>query len=117
MSSLNNIAYTVEKDKLVYDMKHPIDATAVQVAIESCANGVLKRGQLLDFDNDAYSIHSESGTPSAIVARDATYTSDDTEVVVAVYTSGSFRASEVISDPEITIADIEGLRSKGIYLK
>lgn len=117
MSLLNNLAYTVEKDKLVYDSKHPLDAIAVPVVIESGVDGVFERGQLLDFDNDAYSIHTESGSPSAIVARNATYTSDDTEVVVAVYTSGTFRASEVISEPAITIADIEGLRSKGIYLK
>lgn len=117
MSLFNNLAYTIEKDRLVYDSKHPIDAIAVPVVTESGIDGAFKRGQLLDFDNDVYSIHAESGTPSAIVARDAIYTSDDTEVVVAVYTSGTFRASEVISEPAITIADIEGLRSKGIYLK
>lgn len=117
MSLLNNLAYTVEKDRLVYDAKHPIDATAVQVMVESSTGGILKRGQLLDFDNNVYSIHSAEGAPSAIVARDATYTSDDTEVVAAVYTSGTFRASKVISEPEITMADTEGLKSKGIYLK
>lgn len=117
VSVLNNLAYTVEKDRLVYDAKHPIDATAVEVMVESGADGILKRGQLLDFGDNAYSIHSDGGVPSAIVARDAAYTSDDTEVVVAVYTSGTFRASEVIAEPEISMTDIEGLRSKGIYLK
>lgn len=118
MALLNDMAYTVEKDRLVYDAKHPIDATAVQVSVESDADGgVLKRGQLLDFENEVYSIHADGGTPSAIVAEGAEYTSDDTEVTAAVYISGTFRASEIISESEITAADIENLRSRGIYLK
>lgn len=48
MALLNKMAYTVEKDKLVYDAKHPIDATAVQVTVGVDADGILRRGQLLD---------------------------------------------------------------------
>lgn len=117
MALLNKMAYTVEKDRLVYDGKHPIDATAVQVTVESDTGGAVKRGQLLDFENEVYSIHTEGGTPSAIVAEDAEYVSDDTEITVAVYTSGTFRASEIISGSEITVSDAENLRSRGIYLK
>lgn len=117
MTLLNKMAYTVEKDRLVCDGKHPIDATAVQVTVESDTDGVLKRGQLLDFENEVYSIHAEGGTPSVIVAEDAEYASDDAEVTAAVYVSGTFRAGEIISEPEITVADIENLRSRGIYLK
>ncbi|MCI8315196.1 MAG: hypothetical protein HFH74_09235 [Lachnospiraceae bacterium] len=117
MALLNKMAYTVEKDKLVYDAKHPIDATAVQVTVGVDADGILRRGQLLDCENGVYSIHSEGGMPSAIIAEDTEYASEDMEIIVPVYISGTFRASEVITEPEITVTDIENLRSKGIYLK
>ncbi len=117
MALLNKMAYTVEKDKLVYDAKHPIDATVVQVTVGTDADGMLKRGQLLDCENGVYSIHSEGGMPSAIIAEDTEYASEDMEIIVPVYISGTFRTSEVITEPEITVTDIENLRSKGIYLK
>ena len=117
MSLLNKQAYTVIKDKLIYDAKHPIDATAVQVSVSTDTNGILKRGQILDCAGGVYSIHEEDGEASVIVAEDTGYASDDTEIRVPVYISGSFRASEVITDTEITSADIETLRARGIYLK
>lgn len=119
MTLLNKMAYIVEKDRLIYDAKHPIDAMAMQVVIGADTDGMLKRGQLLDCKNGAYSIHSEEGMSSAIVAEDIEYTSEDTEIMVPVYISGTFRASEVIaeSEMEITAVDIENLRSRGIYLK
>lgn len=117
MSLLNKQAYVMEKDKLVYDARHPIDAAAVQVTVTSDEGGEVKRGQLLDYSDGEYSIHSEGGEASVIVAEDTSYESDDSEITVAVYISGTFRTSEVIADPDITDADIETLRGKGIYLK
>lgn len=117
MSLLNKQAYAMEKDKLVYDAKHPIDAAAVQVTITADESGVVKRGQLLDCKDGEYSLHASDGEASAIVAEDTSYASDDTEITIVVYISGTFRTSEVIANPDITDADIEALRGKGIYLK
>lgn len=117
MSLLNRPAYAVEKDKLIYDAKHPIDAGTVQLTIIADTNGVIRRGQLLDCADGVYSIHAAGGEASVIVAEDTSYASDDTEITVVVYSSGTFRASEIIADPEIEAADVETLRGKGIYLK
>lgn len=117
MSLLNKQAYVVEKDRLVYDAKHPIDVTNVPVAVAPSDEGEIKRGQVIDCTNGVYGIHSESGDPSAIVAETTGYAADDTEIIVTVYTSGTFRACEVIANPELTTADIEALRGRGIYLK
>lgn len=117
MALLNKQAYSVKKDSLIYDAKHPLDASAVQVTVTADTEGMIKRGQLLDSTDGVYSIHAEGGETAAIVAEDASYASDDTEITVIAYVSGSFRASEIIADPEIEAKDIEILREKGIYLK
>lgn len=117
MSLLNKQVYAMEKDKLVYDAKHPVDVKAVQVTITANEAGKLKRGQLLDCTAGEYSVHEEDGDASAIVAETTSYSSDDTAVTAVVYISGTFRTCEVIADPEITDKDIEALRGKGIYLK
>lgn len=117
MALLNKQAYAVEKDRLVYDAKHPIDAVAVQVKNTGAKEGMIQRGQVLDFTDGEYCIHAAGGEASAIVAEDTNYAADDTEITVAVYISGTFRASEVISEEELTAGDIEALRGKGIYLK
>lgn len=114
---LNKPAYAVEKDRLIYDATHPIDANTVQVSITSGSEGEIERGQLIDYSNGSYCVHAEGGEPSAIVAANASYDADDTEITVPVYISGTFRASEVKTDPELTTADLETLREKGIYLK
>lgn len=118
MSLLNKQAYTVEKDKLIYDASHPIDGTTVQVTITADTAGTLKRGHILDYaDDGVYSIHTADGNASVIVAEDTDYASDDTAIIVPVYISGSFRASEVSAVQDITATDIEALRCRGIYLK
>lgn len=117
MALLNRQAYAVEKDRLVYDAKHPVDAAAVPVNITAEEDGVIKRGQVLDCAGEEYSIHAADGDAGAIVAEDTDYAADDTEITVSVYISGSFRASEVIADPELTAGDMEALRGRGIYLK
>lgn len=117
MSLLNNQAYAVEKDKLVYDAKHPIDVANIPVTVAPSDAGEIKRGQIIDCKDGDYSLHAEDGEPSAIVAETTSYAADDTEIVVTVYTSGTFRASEIIANPELTAADTEALRGKGIYLK
>ncbi len=117
MALLNKQAYAVEKDRLVYDAKHPIDASAVRVKISADEGGEIRRGQILDCAAGEYSVHAAGGAASAIVAEDARYTADDTEVTVVAYISGSFRASEVVSDSGLADRDIESLRGNGIYLK
>ena len=112
MSVLNSEAYTMNKANLVYDSKHPLDVANIEV-------GTIERGQLIDYDDTdgTYSVHAENGKPSAIAAEETSYAADDTSALVTVYTSGSFRQSEVIAAPRITAAHLEILRSKGIYLK
>lgn len=117
MALLNKQAYVMEKDKLVYDAKHPIDVAAVQVKITAEKSGVVKRGQILDCADGVYSVHVKDGKVSVIVAEDTSFAADDTEITVVVYVSGTFRISEVISDSELTEGDIEALRGNGIYLK
>ncbi|MCM1058323.1 MAG: hypothetical protein NC517_12060 [Firmicutes bacterium] len=117
MSLLNKQAYVMEKDRLIYDAKHPIDGAAVVVKIQADADGVIKRGQLLDCEDGVYRVHAADGKASAIVAEDAGFEAGETEITAAVYISGSFRASEVIANPEITDKDVEALRGSGIYLK
>lgn len=117
MALLSRPAYKVEKDKLIYDAKHPIDVRAIQVSVTPSAPGVLKRGQVIDVAAGVYSKHAASGEVSAIVQEDVSYAQDDTDLIVPVYISGTFRTSEVIAEPELTEEDIETFRTKGIILK
>lgn len=51
---LNREAYTMEKDKLVYDLSHPRDAKNVSVTVPE-GGGVIKRGQVIDYKDGQYS--------------------------------------------------------------
>ena len=117
MALLNKEAYEMKKDSLLYDGRHPFDVSNVQVKLTPTEAGVIRRGQVIDCANGDYSIHAEGGEASAIVAESTSYAMDDTDVSVTVYTSGTFRASEVLAAPDLTDADVEALRGKGIYLK
>lgn len=119
MSVLNRHAYSVEKDKLIYDGTYPIDGDAVAVTITADQDGLIRRGTLIDFDEatEEYKIHEAGGTPSRVAAEDTEYTESDTEVIVPTYTGGTFRLSEILSDSELSETDIEILRSVGIHLK
>ncbi len=117
MALLNKEAYVATPDNLIYDSKHPIDAENLEVTLDVSAAGTVKRGQIIDVSSGAYSIHANGGTPSAVVAEDTDYAADDTKVVVPCFVSGTFRLSEIIADPDLTEANLELLRSKGIFLK
>ncbi len=116
---LNEKAYEMKLDNLIYDNTHPIDGCVASIKVPAEKAGVLKRGQILDFSeaDGSYVPHAESGSVSAIVANDTEYAADDTEVSASVYISGTFRKSACKTDVALTVADIEKLRSKGIYLK
>ncbi len=118
MERLNQEAYEVGKDNLIYDLRHPIDARNVPIAVPE-GKGTLKRGQVIDFKetDGTYEPHREGGVANCIVARDTAYEEDDADVTVNVYTGGDFRTSECLSDAELTGKDIEHLRSSGIILK
>ena len=118
-SILNRPAYTVEKDRLIYDGTYPIDGDAVPVTITADTDGVIKRGTIIDFDETTrkYTIHKEGGTPNRIAAEDTEYVASDTVVIVPNYAGGTFRTSEVAADPELTGVDIEALRGVGISTK
>lgn len=114
---VNNEAYTMENDRLVYDTSHPRDAKNIQLATGEGEAGVIKRGQVVDYADGAYMLHADGGVAAGIVAADTAYTAGDTEITVPVYISGAFRASACIPGVGLTTADTENLRSKGIYLK
>lgn len=113
---LNREAYTMEKDKLVYDLSHPRDAKNVSITAPE-GEGIIKRGQVIDYKDGQYAIHASGGVAAAIVAEDTPYADEDTEITAAVYISGTFRKPACISAVELETSDIENLRSKGIYLK
>ncbi len=113
---LNREIYSMEKDKLVYDLSHPRDAKNVSVTAPE-GEGVIKRGQVIDYKDGQYAVHVSGGVAVAIVAEDTPYADGDTEITAAVYISGTFRKSACISGVELETSDIENLRSKGIYLK
>lgn len=114
---LNQKAYSVEPDNLIYDHSHPIDADNVMISVPAGTAGILARGQIIDFSDGAYVPHAENGAASVIVAENTSYTEDDTEIVAPVYISGPFRKSACIAETELTASDEETLRTKGIYLK
>ncbi len=114
---LNRVVGDTVHDHLIYDATHPIDTNNVVVTVTGGEAGTLERGQVIDYADGAYGVHQESGEVSSIVAETTEYTESDTEVVVPVYTSGTFRASECITGVELTTADLETFRSKNIYLK
>lgn len=113
---LNREAYTMEKDKLVYDLSHPRDAKNISLTAPE-GGGIIKRGQVIDYKDGQYAVHASGGVAVAIVAEDIPYADGDTEITAAAYISGTFRKSACISGVELETSDIENLRSKGIYLK
>lgn len=118
MRQLNKEAYEVTKDSLVYDSRHPVDAVNVTVDVADAGEGMLPRGQVLDFADGKYSVHKSGGTVSVIVAESTGFTAENAgTVTVPVYTSGTFRMSACITEEELTETDMEAFRSKGIYLK
>ena len=117
MNILNGFLGESEKDRLIYDGSHPVDAVNVRVSVPEDTDGVLKRGQVIDYADGAYSVHVASGEVSCIVAEETEYAAGETEVTVPVYISGTYRKSACITDVELTAADLEVFRSKGIYLK
>ena len=117
MGLMNRDAYSVQADRLIYDGKIPVDAKNIVVSITASADGVIKRGQVIDVAAGVYTLHAADGTPSCIVAQDTEYAADDSEVIVPCYISGSYHSDAVIASPELTDADMETLRTKNIILK
>lgn len=116
---LNEKVGNVLYDSLIYDGTHPIDGKNVTVTLPGGTAGTIKRGQVLDLDasKNEYKVHAASGVVNCIVARDVGYTSEEKSVTAEVYLSGPFRQDAVVTDVELTAADVERFRSLGIYLK
>lgn len=114
---LNQKVGETKPDELIYDASHEVDGKNVVVTVNGDKDGMLLRGQVIDYENNAYKIHEEGGDVSCIIAADTAYAAGETEVVAQVYISGSFRYSRCIADPELTDDDVEDFRSLGIYLK
>lgn len=119
METLNKEAYTVEPDHLIYDHYRLIDSWTIPVMVSGGKAGVLKRGQVIDFntETEAYEPHKSEGMAKYIVARNTAYIEAETQVPTLVYISGNFRTSACVTDVELTAGDIEHLRDGGIVLK
>lgn len=117
MGLMNKDAYSVQPDRLIYEGRQPVDAKNMVVAITAETDGVIRRGQVIDEAAGVYSVHAEAGTPSCIAAEDVEYAADDTDVIVPCYITGTYHADAVIASPELTEANVETLREKGIILK
>lgn len=115
---LNNAAYQVHPDDLAADITHPADTRIVPVSLaEGHTGGMIRRGQVIDYGSSGYSIHAEDGTANCIAAEDTSYDAADETADCAVYVSGDFMARALVTDVDLTAADVESLRSAGIFLK
>lgn len=117
MEQLNKEAYTVGRDRLIYDASHPIDGTIIKVTLPGTEETKIERGQIIDHKDGVFSMHADSGVASVIAAETVIAEKGVTEIELEAYTSGTFRADATVSAVELTDADIQGLREKGIYLK
>lgn len=117
MGNLNKKAYESSFDNLISDIKHQVDVRAIPVTLTPGSAGVIKRGQVIDLDEGACKLHTSGGTANCIVAEDTEYGESDSTVTCAVYITGDFNKSAIISDVEITDSDIERLRGLGIFIK
>jgi hypothetical protein len=115
--TLNQQAYEVKADSLVYDGSHPLDGDVYEVDVPGNAAGVIVKGQVIDIKDGGYEIHKSGGTPAAVAAEDTDYEGTEGKIPVEVYTHGALRWSMIVADPELTDTDLETLREKGIVLK
>lgn len=118
--TLNGTIVEMKPDKLIYDSKHPVDGKVVKISVSEAGaaeEGTLKRGQILDLGADGYSVHAANGVPDVILAEDVSYGTGATDVYGQAYISGSFLQTACVTDVELTEADVQTLRGKGIYLK
>lgn len=118
MSKQLNESSEMKMDNLIHDYLKLIDAKAIVLTLPEGA-GVLKRGQLVDFDagSKTYSIHKAGGTANCVLCKDTEYAESDVDIPVSAYISGDFRKSSLITDVELDVVDEENLRSAGIVLK
>lgn len=108
--------YEVGSDDLVLK-GYPINYANVSVKITAGSSGVIKRGQVLDRNEDGeYELHKAEGIANCIVESDTEYGKTDDSVIVTVFTTGPFRKTALVSDVELTDADTETLRDVGIIL-
>lgn len=118
-----NESQVATPNNLIYDSELPVEYGTVTLAISPSADGKIEKGQVIDVDFDnstgaaAYSVHAASGVPCAIVAEDEPFVSTDTEVVVSVFTAGNLKANKIVTDVDLTDADVAELRKVGIVLK
>lgn len=117
MSLLNKELYKVGFDSLIYDNSHQVDGGVVRINVPAETEGVLVKGQLIDYANGEYNIHTNDGKPCVVVAEDTPYAKEDQSIPAQVYTSGTLCANKIVCDPELSVKDYEELKSKNIYLK
>ena len=118
-----NESQVATPNNLIYDSELPVEYGTVTLAISPSADGKIEKGQVIDVDFDnstgaaTYSVHAANGVPCAIVAEDEPFVSTDTEVVVSVFTAGNLKANKIVTDVDLTDADVAELRKVGIVLK
>ena len=113
----------LELDRLSIVVKNvPVTVGAVtteddETVITGAATaGTIKRGQVIDLDHGRYVPHETAGKSNVMAYSDVEYAAGDKEVVVPCYIAGKLRASEAVTETQLTAADEEALRVAGIIL-
>lgn len=113
LTKANERIGVAEYDGLIYDLNPKAEVFAVTIA---AAEGKLKRGAVLQIEDDGKMQHmTTGGTASCILADDVDATSEATALA---YRTGHFAENKlnVKSGYTLTAKDKEALRSVGILL-
>ena len=110
---LNDKVGSMEYDKLIAGMTPPVKVASGVITKLTGSGATYKRGTILCRSSGA----SETLTPDCILCDDEEI-GTDADVNVAVYVMGCFNegAVTVKEDCDITQADRDALRERGIYL-
>lgn len=124
MAKLLNTHYTTGNDNLIYDDGLPVEIANITVSQTAAeAAGEIVKGQVIDVDFDdetaeaTYSVHAADGVVNCIVAETEGYDVGAEEVPVTVITSGNLKADKIVTDVDLTDADLDALRKVNIVLK
>lgn len=120
---MNNKGTDISYDNLIYSSLHPIDVKVISVPQ---GLGVLKRGTVMSLvkETGAFvicgnTVEAKTVVANCIIADDVdTGTTGSGTVGAVVYISGNFNKNCLIlkDSYSLTTADIENLRSSGIFI-
>ncbi|MBO4394752.1 MAG: hypothetical protein J5819_00200 [Eubacterium sp.] len=120
MQNLNE-HYVTSADGLIYDAGFPVEFDTVTIALTPGTAGVIAKGQVIDRVEDegeiSYAPHATSGDVFAIAADNESYDAAADEVTVPIIVSGNVKTSKIVTDVDLTDADVLRFRELGINLR